>query len=226
MGWLLAIDTSTPMTALALGRSDGELVAEARHDDRARPGSELLGPRIAALLSAAGVSPRELAAIACGVGPGTFTGTRVALATAKGLALALPCPLYAVSTLAAVAGGAARDGAVLATIDARRGEVYAGWFDVGADGPAARGAERVCPLDQALADMSDGSGAQVVGSGAPAWGQHEPGVAPRGLWRAALRAARGAPADVGAIDATYLRASYAELGVTTPKRPPVRSPFV
>lgn len=225
MGWLLAIDTSTPMTALALGRG-GELVAQARHDDRARPGSELLTPRIAALLAEAGVTARDLAAVAVGVGPGTFTGTRVALATAKGLASALPCPLYAVSTLAAVAAGAAADGAVLATIDARRGEVYAGWFDVGADGPAARGAEMVCPLDHVLADMSGVPGSQVVGSGAPAWGQHEPGVDPRGLWRAAVLAARGAPVEVAAIDATYLRASYAELGVNTPKQPPVRSPFV
>lgn len=224
MGWLLALDTSTPITALALGR-DGALVAAAEHDDRARPGSELLGPRIAALLAEAGVRPRELAAVACGVGPGTFTGTRVAVATAKGLAFALPCPLFAVSTLAAIAAGAAADGPVLATIDARRGEVYAALFAVDAGGPAPRGPERCCPLEQVLSDMSEVPGLQVVGSGAPASGQPMPGVAARGLWRAAVRAARGEAADVATSDATYLRASYAELGVNTPRQPPVRSPF-
>jgi len=218
MTWLLALDTSTPITALALGRVDGELVAHAEHDDRGQPAAEQLAARISALLAGVGVTTRELGAIACGVGPGTFTGTRAALATAKGLALALPCPLFAVSTLAAIAGSA--DGAALATIDARRGEVYAGLFD---SGPVARGPERCCPLEQALSDMAPGT--CVIGSGAPEWGRVLPGVEARGLWRAALRAAREAAVDVATVDVTYLRASYAELGVNTPRKPPVRSPF-
>lgn len=221
MTWLLALDTSTPITALALGRA-GELVAHAEHDDRGRPAAEQLAGRISALLAGAGVTARELGAIACGIGPGTFTGTRAALATAKGLALALPCPLFAVSTLAAIAGSA--DGAVLATIDARRGEVYAGQFDCGPDGPVARGPERCGPLEQALSDMAPGT--CVIGSGAPESGRVLPGVEARGLWRAALRAVREAPVDVATVDVTYLRASYAELGVNTPRKPPVRSPFV
>ena len=221
MTWLLALDTSTPITALALG-TGGELVAQAEHDDRGQPAAEQLAGRIAALLAGAGVAVRELTGIACGVGPGTFTGTRVALATAKGLALALPCPLFAVSTLAAIAGAA--EGEVLATIDARRGEVYAGQFAVGPDGPVARGPERCCPIDQALADLAPGT--CVIGSGAPPTGQLLPGVPARGLWRAALRAARGEAAAVATIDVTYLRASYAELGVNVPRNPPVPSPFV
>lgn len=221
MTWLLALDTSTPITALALGRA-GELVASAEHDDRAEPAAERLASRISALLGEVGVTTRELAAVACGVGPGTFTGTRVALATAKGLAFALPCPLFAVSTLAAIA--AAADGDVLALIDARRGEVYAGRFTVGPEGPVACGPERCCPLEQALADMSPGT--VVIGSGAPPTSRWTPGVDARGLWRAAVGATRGEAVDVAGIDVTYLRASYAELGVNTPRKPPVRSPFV
>lgn len=222
MTLVLALDTSTPITALALGRASGELVAHVEHDDRAAPAAEQLARRIAALLAEAGAAARELSAIVCGVGPGTFTGTRVAVATAKGLAFARPCPLFAVSTLAVIA--AAADGSVLATIDARRGEVYAGLFMVGEDGPVACGPERCCLLGQALADLPPGT--TVIGTGAPEGARVTAGVESRGLWRAATRALRGAPADVSTIDVTYLRASYAELGVNTPKRPPVRSPFV
>jgi tRNA threonylcarbamoyladenosine biosynthesis protein TsaB len=74
---------------------------------------------------------------------------------------------------------------------------------------------------------------QVVGSGAqgavPAGVRAQPayGVDPRGLWRAALRAVRhAAPADLAGVDVTYLRASYAELGVNRAKKPPTPSPFV
>lgn len=221
MTWLLALDTSTPITALALGQGR-TLVVHAEYDDRGKPAAEQLASRIAALLAEAGVSARALGGVACGVGPGTFTGTRVALATAKGLAFALPCPLHAVSTLAAIAG--AGEGSVLATLDARRGEVYAGLFEVGPDGPVARGPERCCPLEQVLSDMAPGT--CVIGSGAPESGRLLPGVEARGLWRAALRAVREAGVDVATIDVTYLRASYAELGVNTPRKPPVRSPFV
>ena len=236
--WLLALDTSTPCTALALGRIGGDadgLVAQATHDDRAAPASSLLAPRIAGLLAAAGITPGQLGAIACGVGPGTFTGTRVALATAKGLAFALPCPLYALSTLASLAGGAACDGEVLALLDARRGEVYAARFTLAADGPRALGEPRCCPIGQVLADMVDAPGIQVVGPGAAAYAevlaglalQATPGVDGRGLWRAATRAfLHDQPVEVDHVDALYLRASYAELGTNTRRRPPYRSPFV
>ncbi len=238
--WLLALDTSTPCTALALGRVDraggsAELVAHATHDDRRAPASSQLTPRISALLAEAAITPRQLGAIACGIGPGMFTGTRVALATAKGLAFALPCPLYAISTLACVAGSAARDDEVLALLDARRSEVYAGRFLLTSDGPRALGEERCCPIAQVLEDMAQGADPQFVGPGAAAslaaLGGREvqglPGAEGRGLWRAAARAALlDAPAELDAVDAVYLRASYAELGTNTPRRPQFRSPFV
>lgn len=236
--WLLALDTSTPCTALALGRvrdGVGELVAHATHDDRAAPASSLLAPRISALLAEAGILPRELGAIACGIGPGTFTGTRVALATAKGLAFALPCPLFAISTLAGLAGGAAHDGEVLALLDARRAEVYAGRFTLDEAGLRALGDPLCCPIAQVLADMFDAPGVQVIGPGAAAYAEalagHElqatPGVGARGLWRAAVRAfVNDEPANIDHVDAVYLRASYAELGTNTPRRPQHRSPFV
>lgn len=241
--WLLALDTSTPTTALALGRIDrergaSELVASVTHDDRASPASSLLATRISALLGEAGLSPRDLGAIACGIGPGTFTGTRVALATAKGLAFALPCPLYALSTLAALAAGASADGPVLALLDARRAEVYAARFALGPAGPRRALPDRCCPIEHVLADMAEAPDLQAIGPGAAVHAaaltaagcthlQPAIGVEGVGLWRAAaLAALEDEPADLAAIDAVYLRASYAELGTNTPRRAQHRSPFV
>lgn len=237
--WLLALDTSTPCTALALGRVDRdtgthELVAHATHDDREAPASSLLAPRISALLNEVGISARQLGAVGCGVGPGMFTGTRVALATAKGLAFALPCPLFVVSTLAGVAGGAARDGEVLALLDARRGEVYAARFTLDAGGPRMQGEARCCPIGQVLSDMAQGPDLQVIGPGAAAQAEALVGYATwptigatgEGLWRAGVHCVvHEAPADLDNVDAVYLRASYAELGTHTPRRTPYRSPF-
>lgn len=243
--WLLALDTSTPRTALAVGRIDrgsgrSELVAEATYDDRGRPASAELSPRIAALLAEAGVTASELGAVACGRGPGMFTGSRVAVATAKGLALGLGRPLYGLSTLAVIAGAAGNRGPTLALLDARRGEVYAALFAVGEDGPARLGDDRCCPLEQVLADIPADLAPtlRAIGPGVAAFAEALPsplrerslalpGADAPGLWAAAARAAlREAPDDVAAVDAVYLRASYAELGLNTPKRPPFRSPFV
>ncbi len=76
---------------------------------------------IDALLRQAGAHTRELGGIAVGIGPGSFTGVRIGLATARGLALALGVPVAGVSTLDALAAGA--PGAV-PVVDARRGEVF------------------------------------------------------------------------------------------------------
>jgi tRNA threonylcarbamoyladenosine biosynthesis protein TsaB len=128
---LLALDTSTSATAVALLRDDGS--AEELRDDPpagADPGhATRLLPMAAELVRRDGGGWSSLELIAVGLGPGTFTGLRVGLATARGLASSLSLPLTGVSSLAALAADAleAGDGhdAVLAVIDARRGEVFA-----------------------------------------------------------------------------------------------------
>lgn len=153
---VLALDTSTPATALALRLHDGSILSS--RDDPSpgdRPGhSTRLLPLAAGLLADAALRFSDIDRIAVGVGPGTFTGLRIGLATARALAQSLACDLVPVSSLRALAAGAvdqATDGAahtgaapdprsgpgpgddpgpdpgdgVLAVLDARRGEVFA-----------------------------------------------------------------------------------------------------
>jgi tRNA threonylcarbamoyladenosine biosynthesis protein TsaB len=118
----LAFDTATGVATSALV-DDGEVLGE-----RASRAQTLLED-VDALLRQGGAHPRDLDALAIGVGPGSFTGVRIGLATARGLALALDLRGAGVSTLDALAAGAP---GALPVIDARRQEV----FTIAAGAPA------------------------------------------------------------------------------------------
>jgi tRNA threonylcarbamoyladenosine biosynthesis protein TsaB len=160
---LLAIETSTEACSVALW-IDGAL--RERHEIAPRRHTELVLPWADALLAEAGIGKRELDAIAVGRGPGAFTGVRLAVALAQGMALALDLPVLPVSTLATLALPAVRDGdsEVLAAIDARMGELYLGLFRADAEsGVVALGEEWMArPEDAALPEIARVSG---VGSG-------------------------------------------------------------
>jgi tRNA threonylcarbamoyl adenosine modification protein YeaZ len=111
---ILAFDTATDRATSALV-ADGEVLGE-----RVSRASTLLQD-VDALLRQAGAQARDLDALAVGTGPGSFTGTRIGLAAARGLALALDLPAAGVSTLDALAAGAP---GALAVIDAKRREVF------------------------------------------------------------------------------------------------------
>jgi hypothetical protein len=96
-GPILAFDTATTVAVVALGDRDGHVVAESAWTAGYRHGEELLA-RIDDLLAGAGVVLAGLAGIVVGTGPGAFTGLRVGLATAKGLAHGLGVPLVGVPT--------------------------------------------------------------------------------------------------------------------------------
>jgi tRNA threonylcarbamoyladenosine biosynthesis protein TsaB len=134
---LLALDTATRATAVALCPSgDGAEPLEARDDpppgQRPRHVTRLMA-LIVELLGRGGCPWSELDRIAVGRGPGTFTGLRIGIATARALAQSLALPLVGISTLESLALNheripaelAARPGAVVAALDARRGEVFA-----------------------------------------------------------------------------------------------------
>jgi tRNA threonylcarbamoyladenosine biosynthesis protein TsaB len=111
---ILAFDTATDVATSALV-DDGEVLGE-----RASRAVTLLED-VDALLRRAGARPVQLEALVVGTGPGSFTSTRIGLATARGLALALDLPVAGVSTLDALAAGAER---AFPVVDARRREVF------------------------------------------------------------------------------------------------------
>ena len=111
---ILAFDTATEVATSALV-ADGEVLGE-----RVSRAATLMED-VDALLRQGGTRPDEIEALAVGIGPGSFTGVRIGLAVARGLALALGVPVAGVSTLDALAAGA--PGAV-PVVDARRREVF------------------------------------------------------------------------------------------------------
>ena len=131
---ILAFDASTPVITVAVARAGGEareVLAEVSVS--ARGASETLLPAIDAALDLAGERLGSVELVLAGVGPGTFTGIRIAATTARALALATGAALSKNSTLAALASPALLGGHpdVLAVLDARRGQVFAQRFPAG-----------------------------------------------------------------------------------------------
>ena len=136
---VMGFDTATPATVVGLRLADGTTL-QAREEPAAgeRPGhtTQLL-PLASDLLAQAGLGWGALERIAVGVGPGTFTGLRIGVATARGLAQSLGVEVVGISTLrvlaeAALAGTEPQQGRhrVLAMIDARRGEAFAAAYSL------------------------------------------------------------------------------------------------
>lgn len=136
---LLAFETATEACSVALW-IDGAV--RERFAIAPRQHAELALPWADALLAEAGIARSQLDGIAVGRGPGAFTGVRLAVAMAQGIALALDRPVAPVSTLAALAMQA-RGERILAAVDARMGEVYVAPFRRDGDAVSATGDETV-----------------------------------------------------------------------------------
>lgn len=144
---LLAIDTATENCSVALWL-DGQVLA--REQELGRGHAERILPMIDELGASAGIGLAQLDALAVGLGPGGFTGVRLGVSVAQGLAFGAGLPVVGISNLAALAQRAldARPEAdgVLVCADARMGEVYTAAFRRSAEGLAGLvGDERVCP---------------------------------------------------------------------------------
>ena len=235
---ILAVETATSAVSVALLR--GEVLLDEWTSEDARAPSERLLPGVDALLARARVPLGAIDAFAVSVGPGSFTGLRVGIATVKGLAFASGRPVAAVPTLAALAlAGADGRAPVAALLDARRGEVYAAVY--GADGTALAPETVVKPA--ALAGLLAAGTRIVVGEGA------EPAAAelaalrgadvlvvprPAGLARAhavgvlgARLLARGEGLDPACLAPRYVRRAEAEArrtGEALERTSPVASP--
>lgn len=224
---ILALDTATEACSVAVlvdasAEGRGGRIIEA-FELAPRRHAELVLPMVESVLAEAGLELAAIDAIAVGRGPGAFTGVRLAIAMAQGLALGAGRPVVTVSTLATLAQGAVGRHAgpgdrILALIDARMGEVYAGSFVVDGEGLAvAADEERVL----APAAITPPAGPVfVVGSGYAAYREPltalsgvsvsggDPEALPRAADLARLAArdlARGLAVDAADARPVYLR---------------------
>ncbi len=169
---ILAIDTALEACSVVL--MDGDAIVACEHEAMARGHAEALMPMIARLREAASLDFTTLDRIAVTVGPGSFTGLRVGIAAARGIAAAAAKPVVGITTLAAFAApliAADTSTPVVAAIDARHGHVYLQAFD-------GNGATRIKPLHISVADAARrtasyaprlvGNAAQILSAAWPA----------------------------------------------------------
>lgn len=163
--YVLAFDTANEVIAIGLGRLDAaarsiELVAGVEVEARRASNTQLV-PRIDELCARAGVAREKIACVCVGRGPGSFTGVRIALATAKGIASALEVGLVGVSSLDAVAWGAwkaAERGELLVVADAMRREVYPVEYRLDDEGAVRLTADRVVKAAEFAEELGGSAG--------------------------------------------------------------------
>lgn len=144
----LALETATSVGSVAVWR-DG-LAIECNFNIRGSHSERVL-PALDHALKVTGTLPQEVAALVVGSGPGSFTGVRIAASMVKGWTTARHTPLFAYSSLLALAAGAGVSGPICAAFDARRGEVYAACYEISERGVT----ERLAPAAWRLADLLD-----------------------------------------------------------------------
>ncbi len=165
---ILALDTSMGACSAAVLSAEGDaLRLHARQEAMARGHAEALMPMVAEVLGEAGIAARDIDLIAATLGPGSFTGVRIAIAAARGLALATHARLYGTDSLSVMAReararGDLLDGPFAVAVDARRGMLYLGLYD--ATGRRREGPLLIAP-DEA-ASMLPGDLGMAAGSGA------------------------------------------------------------
>jgi tRNA threonylcarbamoyladenosine biosynthesis protein TsaB len=226
---ILSIDTTTMQGSVALSEGD-LLIAQEQHGIRATHSERLLAS-IDHLLSMAKWSRSEIEGIAVALGPGSFTGLRIGLATAKGMALAIGCPIVGVSSLECLAlNGRGAEGTVVSLIDAKRGELYAAAYRIPWEGRLQTVMEE-CVLgpDELVKRLETIEASLIlVGDGVIRYGSRLQEALggrasmPKGVYSfpqahnlailALERLGRGEHGDLASLAPNYIRRSDAEIG--------------
>ncbi len=221
---ILALESSTRAASAAVLRGE-ELLAEVAGEPGGSQSEQLL-PAVDRALREAGARLADLGGLAVSVGPGSFTGLRVGIATARGLAFESELPVAAVSSLAALAAALPPGGVpVVPLLDARRGELYAAVFEMAAEGPAelvpegvytpealtARLPARCTLVGEGLALFCDAARAQL-GAGVRIDSSGIAGPRAADVGRIGARSiARGGGVDASQLVPRYLRRAEAEV---------------
>lgn len=228
-GPVLGLDTATTQAVVGL-IAHGRVVSE--QSPPATGHGALLPEAVEQVLGACGVSHKDVAAVAVGMGPGSFTGLRVGLSYVKGLALGLGLKVVGVPTLDSIAmsalerGGRAPGTLVCPVLDAKRGEVYTALYRVGADEIEKLTDDLVITLQDLLSRIRDevifAGDAGALAALAAATGNRFAGelvtlgaLASRGGWVARLGLARlvhGETEDAATVEPLYVRRAQAALG--------------
>ena len=163
---ILALETSAKAVSAAVAEN-GKLLA-AGYQDTGLTHSRTLLPMVEHLLENAGLSPADMDAFAVAAGPGSFTGIRIGVATAKGLAFGTEKPCIGVSTLAAMARNVSfAGGLVVCAMDARRSQIYNALFQCENGEPVRLTKDRAIGLDALAAELAGDTRPKLVtGDGA------------------------------------------------------------
>ena len=162
---VLAFDTSSQRASAAV--LDGDSLLARREADVARHG-KALEPLLRAVLEAASLAPSDLDLVAVGLGPGSFTGTRIGVAAAKGLAFGCEVPLVGVGSLEVLAAGVGDAGLCAPLVDAGRGRVYGAVYELGPGAPVLRLGPFDLPPADAVSHAREAAGdapLRIVGNG-------------------------------------------------------------
>jgi tRNA threonylcarbamoyladenosine biosynthesis protein TsaB len=224
---VLGIETATARQSVALVE-DEQVLAETSFSSEWSRGGQLLST-LDAVLKKVGMRPHDLDIIAVSVGPGSFTGVRVGLATAKGLVLGADSQLVGVSTLEALAAGYNNniDGIICGLVCAGRGEVYRGLFSRRSGELTRLSPDAVVSPEAVGLGIDVGGEFHLIGDGAARYGerleralQGQARLTPEGMSavptatavaRLALRQIQGGTMPLGEVVPVYLRRAEAEL---------------
>ena len=205
-GLIIAVEASTYAASVAL--VEGGTVLRELAVPMRDPKHEQLMPAVASTLGSTSV--RDLEAVVCGGGPGSFTSLRIAAAIAKGLAVAGGKPLFAVSSLLLIVAGMETPpsaGTWLASLDAMRGESFVQLIEVTSGGTMRESSEVRVVRDDEMDSIAQTASARIAGPG------RQGNAAPhaRGVARVRDHAALSAPVDLASWEPNYGRLAEAQV---------------